>query len=107
LVFWATWCAPCKAALPELRAFAAETGARVIGITDQRRGELDKFFAGGGEYLDNIALDEYRGTFLSYGVSGTPTFVLIDRSGKVAKYSTGYSAEKGLEIPGWQWAGRP
>lgn len=105
LVFWATWCAPCKAAQPELEAFAAETGTRIVGVTDQRREELDKFFKNGGEYIDNIALDEYRQTFLNYGVSGTPTFVLIDGAGKVTSYSTGYSAEKGIGVEGWKWTG--
>jgi thiol-disulfide isomerase/thioredoxin len=106
LVFWATWCAPCKAAVPELEAYAAKTGTRLIGITDQRREELDKFFKDGGEFLDNIAIDDYRQTFLAYGVSGTPTFVLIDATGKVESYSTGYSAEKGIGIEGWKWSGK-
>lgn len=103
LVFWATWCAPCKAALPELEAFAAKTGTDLIGITDQTRDALDKFFNDGGEYVDNIAMDDYRRTFLTYGVSGTPTFVLVDGDGKVASYTTGYSLENGLGIDGWKW----
>jgi thiol-disulfide isomerase/thioredoxin len=103
LVFWATWCAPCKAALPELEAFAAKTGTNIIGVTDQSREELDKFFDSGGEYLGNIAMDDYRHTFLTYGVSGTPSFVLIDASGKISSHSTGYSPEKSLGIEGWEW----
>jgi thiol-disulfide isomerase/thioredoxin len=102
LVFWATWCLPCKLALPELRAFAAKTGAQVIGITDQRAQELDKFFSEGGAYLEDIALDDHRQTFLAYGVSGTPMFVLVDGDGKDSSVWTGYSAAKGLEIEGWK-----
>jgi thiol-disulfide isomerase/thioredoxin len=103
LVFWATWCAPCKVALPEIEAFARESGADVIGITDQTATELDKFFEGGNEYTEIVAIDGYRRAFLAYGVSGTPTFVLIDGDGKIASYSTGYSPEKSLGISTWTW----
>jgi thiol-disulfide isomerase/thioredoxin len=103
LVFWATWCLPCKAALPELEAYAAANHTELIGISDQSAGDLDKFFNGGGQYVDTIAIDEYRATFLAYGVSGTPTFVLVDGNGIVRSYSTGYSAAKSLGIEGWNW----
>lgn len=103
LVFWATWCAPCKAALPELKAYAEATGTEIVGITDETPKALDRFFEGGQEYTVDIAVDEYRRTYLAYGVSGTPTFVLVDGSGKIVSYSTGYSPEKSLGIPDWTW----
>jgi thioredoxin-related protein len=36
--------------------------------------------------------------FQDYGVSGTPTFVLIGPDGKIAAYQTGYNAAKGLQL---------
>ncbi len=54
-----------------------------------------------------MAIDEYRRAFVAYGVSGTPTFVLIDGAGKVQGYANGYNPEKGLALEGWTWAERP
>lgn len=103
LFFWATWCAICKAALPELVAFEQATGTRVIAVTDEPKGTLTRFFREfEGPFPHAVAMDELRQAFLGYGVSGTPTFVLVDEDGKVAFYATGYSPAKGLGMPGWR-----
>jgi thiol-disulfide isomerase/thioredoxin len=104
LFFWATWCAPCKAALPEVLAFERERHTPVLAITDEAPEKLDAFFKIAGEFPENVAVDEYRNAFVAYGVSGTPTFVLIDGDGRVRSYATGYAASKGLAIDGWKWA---
>ena len=109
LVFWATWCGPCKTSIPEVLAFERERKAQVIAITDEPAEQLDKFFGGWTKpFPATVAIDEYRSAFLAYGVSGTPTFVLVDRDGTVRGQATGYSLEKGLALEGWNWAkGKP
>lgn len=108
LFFWATWCAPCKASLPELADFARERDVRVVAITDEEPAQLDPFFAKAQpNFPALVAIDAKREAFLAYGVSGTPTFVLVDGNGTVRSVSTGYNAKKGLGIDGWTWAGRP
>jgi hypothetical protein len=52
-------------------------------------------------------VDELRQSFMAYGVSGTPTFVLVDRDGNVASYHTGYEPGRGLGIDGWTWTPPP
>jgi len=47
-----------------------------------------------------VATDDLRRSFLAYGVSGTPTFVLVDGGGVIRSYSVGHSAAKGLGIEG-------
>jgi thiol-disulfide isomerase/thioredoxin len=104
LFFWATWCRPCKQSLPELLAFSEERNIGIVAISDESPEVVDAFLGEFGEpfpYL--VATDFYRKSFQEYGVSGTPTFVLVDRKGIVRHYQRGYKPESGLEIEGWEW----
>jgi thiol-disulfide isomerase/thioredoxin len=107
LFFWATWCGPCKLSIPELLAFEKERKTPVIGVTDENTKVLDAFMKKFKAPLPNsLAMDEGRKTFVSFGVSGTPTFVLIDDKGNVTWRQVGYNPSQGLSIPGWTWSGR-
>jgi len=106
LFFWATWCAPCKASLPEVLAFETQRGVPVIAITDEPSEQLDAFFQKFPHpFPQTVAIDEIRRAFVVYGVSGTPTFVLIGADGRVQSSSTGYGGETGLGIEGWHFGG--
>lgn len=104
LFFWATWCLPCKAAVPEILAFAEARNVEVVAITDESEKTLEAFFQQYNyPFPEIVARDRYRLTFQDYGVSGTPTFVLLGAAGKVEYYKTGYAPMLGLEIEGWKW----
>src|SRR4029450_9733879 len=102
------WCVPCKLSLRELLAYEKETGTPVIAITDEPATHLHEFFARRVvPFPSAVAVDELRRSFMAYGVSGTPTFVLVDRDGNVASYHTGYEPGKGLGIAGGAWTPPP
>jgi thiol-disulfide isomerase/thioredoxin len=104
LFFWATWCLPCKASVPELMAFAEDRDVEIVAITDEPGEVVEKFLAEFKEpFPEVVATDRFRITFQNFGVSGTPTFVLLDASGKVKHYKTGYAPKLGLGIDGWTW----
>lgn len=105
LFFWATWCVPCKSALPELLAFERERDVPVIAITDEPAERLTAFFnVIDFDFPKAVAVDEYRKSYVAYGVSGTPTFILVDADGSVRSVGTGYDPAKGLPIDGWKWS---
>jgi thiol-disulfide isomerase/thioredoxin len=104
LFFWATWCAPCKLALPEVLAFEQERATPVVAITDEPAEDLDRFFQRPVEpFPATVAIDEYRRAFQAYAVSGTPSFVLVDGAGLVQAAWTGYTISQGLRVDGWSW----
>jgi thiol-disulfide isomerase/thioredoxin len=107
LFFWATWCAPCKASLPEVLAFEHERNTPVIAITDEPAEQLDRFFDHWHDpFPATVAVDDLRRAFQAYAVSGTPTFVLVDANGRVQSIATGYSRARGLGVTGWSWSER-
>ncbi len=101
LFFWATWCGPCKNSLPELLAWSRKAGVPVIAISDEDQETIRRFLDGfGAPFPEIVASDSLRVTSVAYGVSGTPTFVLVDAQGMIEWRGVGYSSEKHLQIPG-------
>jgi hypothetical protein len=89
-------------------ALGAARGIEVVAVTDEDPALLERFFAESAEPFPSVvAIDPYRMVFQSFGVSGTPTFVLIGADGAVEHYQTGYSVAKGITVDGWRWEGAP
>jgi thiol-disulfide isomerase/thioredoxin len=100
LFFWATWCAPCKASIPDLLMWSGRTGVPVLAISDEDDETIRKFLKTWTKpFPERVVSDEMRQAHLGFAVSGTPTFVLVDASGKIEWRHVGFSAKEGLGIP--------
>ncbi len=101
--FWATWCKPCLAAIPELdaihRAYASR-GLTVVGIsTDGPRNfsKVRPFVARQGISYP-IALDEDGDMQQKYQVRAMPMTVLIDTAGTIVQVTHGYRPGEGNRL---------
>jgi len=87
LVFWATWCPECKAAIPEINALISgplKDSLQVFGLDFRESREKVALAVTSREIRYPVLLDERGEAARAYGVVGIPTYVLIDRRGMVA-----------------------
>lgn len=96
LHFWATWCAPCRAAIAheiKFQEMYAERGFTVLGMNmDTDRKDVFKFLERNKLNYPTLFLDEE--TRAAYGgVSNIPLTIIIDRNGQIRRKSMGYTLQ--------------
>ena len=81
--FWATWCGPCRKAIPELNAFHKKFGDKliVIGISDEKEAKVRGMKDPKIEYFS--AIDTQKRTKEAVEVKGIPHVMIIDPQGIV------------------------
>lgn len=87
LNFWATWCAPCKAEMPEIvNAYEAQkdSGLVVLGVNAEETAQQASEFMQEYNMQFPVVLDSRGDLQQLYMVRGLPTSIFIDRDGKIA-----------------------
>jgi len=99
LDFWATWCGPCRQAIPHLEALHKkykDQGLIVIGINHERDHDKVKEFA--KEQISYVVLLDADEQFTQYGISGIPTAFYIDKEEKIRYCDVGFGPGKEKQI---------
>ncbi len=92
LDFWASWCAPCRRAHPdiqELHKKYKDQGLVVLGINNESRSKA-KTYMSEHDYTFRTLLDTNDMVSRRYNVSAIPYYIVIDRQGTISSEIIGY-----------------
>ncbi len=93
LSFFASWCKPCKQEIPVLHELAADYAADGVKFFLVNKGE-EKGVVDNAIFEDKITLpvllDPYEVACKKFKIKELPTLVVIDKTGNVTEYRTGY-----------------
>lgn len=98
LDFWATWCPPCRASLPHTQELSKSPEAKagklvVLAINVGESAKTVKDFMHKNGYTFRALLDEKGNLLDKYNSDGIPTFVIVDKKGKIAWKQVGLDEE--------------
>lgn len=100
--FWASWCPPCKAELPDFEKLYGEKQDEVVFLMiDLVDGQRETAENGAGYIESNgytfpILFDTDQSAAYAYGISSIPTTLFIDREGYIVDGKVGQISESGL-----------
>ncbi len=99
LNFWATWCPPCRAEMPEFQSASVKYNGQVT-ILGVDQGEPPSIVADFGSALSityPLLVDQENVASRDYNVTALPTTVFIDGRGVVREITTGMVSKAVLE----------
>jgi len=96
LDFWATWCGPCRQAMPELKTLLQKYSGKplvVVSVSADQDMKAPAEFAQANGMTWMQAWDG-RGKVIGgvFGVSGLPSYVVIDADGRIVYLMKGWSS---------------
>jgi len=86
LEFWATWCGPCREAIPHLNELEKEfrsEAVRFLSVTDEEEWKVKNFLKV-NPIAGWIGIDADSSLLKAYGFRTIPQTVVIDRNGRIA-----------------------
>ncbi len=84
LNFWASWCGPCRAELPDLQALSAERDVTVVGLLHDDVPGAARAFADELGVTFPLGDDSDDALYSRFQATGLPITVFVDADGRVA-----------------------
>jgi thiol-disulfide isomerase/thioredoxin len=97
--FWATWCGPCRHALPGLKQLQSIYGSdqiEVISVSEDEDEDQWRSFVANNGMNWTQKRDEGHQMMHDYGATALPTYVLIGKDGHVVKQWVGDAEDQTL-----------
>lgn len=97
--FWATWCPPCKAEMPEFEEFFRENAGKIAfyAINIKEPQERVAGFLKAGNLTMPVLLDSSGEVAKAYRVNAIPTTLIVDKNGTVVFRKSGAMSKDELE----------
>jgi thiol-disulfide isomerase/thioredoxin len=97
--FWATWCPPCRASVPELRELSKQYSADKLVIVsiseDEKEAEWSDFIS--RKHMDWNQYHDLQGKIgETFGVHAFPTYIVMDKDGVIVKRIVGMNPQETL-----------
>src|SRR4030095_1586803 len=108
--FWATWCPPCRAEIPDLVALQEKyrDALQIVGVSeDEAPPEQVKRFAAEHRINYPIVMTNKELQRLFPGVQALPTSFIIDREGRLVQKHVGMLSAATTELEARALAGMP
>lgn len=101
LIFWATWCSPCREELAHLQEGVIDVYGDSIRVLPISRGEerkvVEEFIASMG-YTFNVGLDSDQVAYSKYATNFIPRCFVIEANGNVLYSGVGYDEAVAAEV---------
>jgi DsbE subfamily thiol:disulfide oxidoreductase len=100
LNFWATWCPPCRAEMPEIESIHQkykDKGVTVIGIDIRETVAEVRNYTEAGGYSWTFVIDRTGAVAADYAVSAIPASFFIDANGIIRAIHVGALTRGGME----------
>ncbi|MFC1991764.1 TlpA family protein disulfide reductase [Chloroflexota bacterium] len=100
LNFWATWCPPCRAEMPEMESVYQEYKDKevvIIGVDIQETEETVRQFVQEGGYSWTFLLDTSGTVAADYEVVAIPTSLFLDKEGIIRAVNVNAMTKREIE----------